>query len=112
MSDTQSALLDFYNNTKTVNLLTVLLLILVVIRVVAIGLSRLLLTAINLLALALGVYIVYHFFTETQRLCERIPELYDGSSNNKPVVTHVYMCYSLVAVFVSLLVYLAFLLIF
>ena len=62
--------------------------------------------------MAVGLYIVYSFFTETRRLCERIPELYDGSSNNKPVVTHVYMCYSLVAVFVSLLVYLAFLLIF
>ena len=108
---TQSALINFYKNTRTINLLTGIMLILVVVRVIATGLSRLLLYAINIMSIVLAGYIAYSLIVETRRVCKQIPDMHNGSPSNKQIVTNVYLCYgfcSVLFIFLGYLVYLLF----
>lgn len=105
-----SALIGFYKNTRTINLLTGIMLILVVVRVIATGLSRLLLYAINIMSIILGAYITYSLIVETRRVCHQIPDLHNGSPSHKQIVTNVYLCYGFCSVLFLFLGYLVFLL--
>ena len=107
---THSALITFYKNTRTINLLTGIMLILVVVRVIATNLSHLLLSAINILAIVIAGYVAYRLIIETRMVCKRIPDMHNGSPSNKQILQNVYLCYGFSGVLFLFLGYLVYLL--